>query len=511
MGSSGARASRGSAALAAPVIRRLVDTSRPLHSVAYPDGGRRGMGSREGARARAREAMHDGTFLADLARRVAIPTESQIAERLPELYRYLTDEIAPSFERMGYGHRVIDNPVPGRGPVLLAERIVDPARPTALLYGHGDVVRGLPEGWDNGLDPWTLTERGDRVYGRGTVDNKGQHSIAMTAAKAVADENGGAPPANLKFIIETGEEQGSPGLREILEANREAFSADVFIGLDGPRMALDRMDMTLGCRGGFSFDLIVDYGRPGGLHSGHWGGVLPDAGIVLAQALASLTTPTGQIKVEGWLPRDVPPAVLAACRALKADPIEGTPSPDPSWGDTTLSHAEKIFASTGFIILAFTTGNPDNPVNSVPSLARARCQIRHTVDVAAEGLMPALRAHLDRQGFHHVRIEPVVAREQFAPSRTDPDDPWVSWVAASLERTTGESPNIKPSSAGSNPSAMFRETLGVPVIWIPHSYSGCNQHGPNEHGLRSLFAEGLEAMAGLMWDLGDGTAPASRR
>ena len=462
------------------------------------------MATREGACARARAAMEDGTFLADLARRVAIPTESQILERRPDLYRYLTDEIGPSFDRMGYTWRVIDNPVSERGPVILAERLVDPAKPTALIYGHGDVVRGLPEAWEAGLDPFTLTERGDRVYGRGTVDNKGQHSLAMTAAQAVAEENGGAPRANMKFVIETGEEQGSPGLQDILEQHREAFAADVFIGLDGPRMAFDRMDMTLGCRGGYRFDLIVDLGRSGGLHSGHWGGVLPDAGIILAQALASLTTPQGRIRVPGWLPERVPDSVLAACRAIKADPVPGMPEPDPEWAETALSYAEKIYAWTSFIILAYTTGNPDNPVNSVPSRAVATCQIRHTVDVPAERLMPALRQHLDDNGFGMVEIEPVVTREQFAPSRTDPTEPWVQWVAQSLERTTGMAPNIKPSSAGSNPSEMFRQVLGVPVIWIPHSYSGCNQHGANEHGLKPLFAEGLEAMAGVFWDLGDG-------
>jgi acetylornithine deacetylase/succinyl-diaminopimelate desuccinylase-like protein len=465
------------------------------------------MGTREGACARARTALADGSFLADLARRVAIPTESQIPEQQAELYRYLTDEISPSFARMGYTRRIIDNPVEERGPVILAERMVDPSLPTALIYGHGDVVRGLPEAWEKGLDPFTLTERGERIYGRGTVDNKGQHSIAMTAAQAVAEENGGSPRANMKFIIETGEEQGSPGLQEILEANREAFAADVFIGLDGPRMAFDRMDMTLGCRGGYRFDLVVDLGRSGGLHSGHWGGVLPDAGIILAQALATLTTPKGRILVPGWLPERVPEAVRAACCAIKADPVPGMPEPDPDWAETGLSYAEKIYASTGFIILAYTTGNPDNPVNSVPSRAVATCQIRHTVDVPVEGLMPALRAHLDAHGFEMVAIEPVATREQFAPSRTDPTEPWVQWVAASLERTTGAAPNIKPSSAGSNPSAMFREVLGVPVIWIPHSYSGCNQHGADEHGLRSLFDEGLAAMAGLFWDLGEGTSP----
>ncbi|CAN5607961.1 M20/M25/M40 family metallo-hydrolase [soil metagenome] len=465
------------------------------------------MASKAGACARARAALDDGRFLADLTHRVAIPTESQILSRKPELYRYLSDEIGPSFERMGCSWRLYDNPVPERGPVLLAERLAGTGLPTALVYGHGDVVRGLDETWAEGLSPWTLSEDGDRVYGRGTVDNKGQHSIAMTAAAAVAEENGGAPRCNMKFIIETGEEQGSPGLQQILHENRDAFAADVFIGLDGPRMSFGCMDLTLGCRGGYRFDLVVDLGRKGGLHSGHWGGVLPDAGVILAQALATLTTPKGRIRVADWLPKSVPASVLEASEALRVDHVEGMPEADPEWGETSLNRSQKVYAWTSFIILAFRTGNPDNPVNAVPSHAIATCQIRHTVDVPADTLMPSLRRHLDAHGFADVAIVPTAAREQFAPSRTDPNDPWVRWIAASVERTTGTAPNVKPCSAGSNPSQTFKDELGTPVIWIPHSYSGCNQHGPNEHGLKSLFGEGLEVMAGLFWDLGDHPGP----
>jgi acetylornithine deacetylase/succinyl-diaminopimelate desuccinylase-like protein len=465
------------------------------------------MSSREDAIARARAHFDSGAFLSDLARRIAIPTESQVPSRQPELYAYLTEEIGPSFERMGYGYRIFDNPIANRGPILLAERLDGPARPTVLTYGHGDVVRGLEESWSEGRSPWRLSEADDRVYGRGVVDNKGQHSIAMAAVAAVAESRGDGPGFNSKFVIETGEEQGSPGLERLLAANRDLFGADVFIGLDGPRQSFKRMDLKLGCRGGVFFDLIVDLKRQGGLHSGHWGGVVPDAGIVLAQAIASITTPKGRILIEDWLPKSVPEAVLQACRELEIDPLPDMPEPDPEWGQADLSPQEKIFAWTSFIVLAYQTGNPDNPVNAVPSYAKARCQIRHTVDVPREQFVPALRRHLDARGFPEVEIDPDVGRDQFPASRTDPDDPWVRWVAASIERTTGQTPNIAPSSSGSNPSEMFKELLGTPIIWIPNSYSGCNQHGPDEHGLKPLFREGLEAMAGIYWDLGEPGTP----
>ena len=149
-------------------------------------------------------------------------------------------------------------------------------------------------------------------------------------------------------------------------------------------------------------------------------------------------------------------------------------------------------------MLAFVTGNPDNPVNSVPSTARARCQIRHTVDVPRENFVPALRRHLDEYGFEAVEIGMDVGRNQFAASRTDPNHPWVQWMRRSVVETTGSEPNILPCSSGSNPSELFKAGLDVPVIWMPHSYSGCHQHGADEHGLKSLFREGLGTRGGAV-------------
>src|SRR5688500_14034700 len=128
--------------------------------------------SRETAISRATRHFDDGTFLDDLARRVAIRSESQVSESRPHLAQYLESEIAPAFERIGYQVAVIENPEPRGGPLLLAERIEGPGLPTVLSYGHGDVIRGLDAQWRGGLAPWVVKQEGDRLYGRGTADNK---------------------------------------------------------------------------------------------------------------------------------------------------------------------------------------------------------------------------------------------------------------------------------------------------------------------------------------------------
>ena len=91
----------------------------------------------------------------------------------------------------------------------------------------------------------------------------------------------------------------------------------------------------------------------------------------------------------------------------------------------------------------------------------------------------------------------------FTATRTDPDNPWVRLVAASIEETTGKAPAILPNLGGSLPNEIFVETLGMPTVWVPHSYPGCSQHAPDEHILKPVTAEALRIMAGLFWDLGE--------
>jgi hypothetical protein len=91
----------------------------------------------------------------------------------------------------------------------------------------------------------------------------------------------------------------------------------------------------------------------------------------------------------------------------------------------------------------------------------------------------------------------------FAATRLDPDHPWVKWAAASLERTSGQKPAILPNVGGALPNDIFSELLGLPTVWIPHSYAACSQHAPNEHMLAPVARDALRLMAGLMWDLGE--------
>ena len=239
----------------------------------------------------AAEHLRSGAFLLELDRRVAYRTESQKAQRVDALRGYLEDEMIPAFSELGFSARLIASPT-DKAPYLLAEYHDDPSAPTVLTYGHGDVVDGMEGEWRDALDPWRATPVGDRIYGRGTADNKGQHSINLSALRAVRKARGGRLGFNVKFLIEMGEEIGSPDLPQVCAGLRDELRADVFVASDGPRLSADRPTIFLGCRGGLRIQLDVDL-REGSHHSGNWGGILANPATILSSAIASLVDGQG--------------------------------------------------------------------------------------------------------------------------------------------------------------------------------------------------------------------------
>ncbi|HEY6334348.1 MAG TPA: M20 family metallopeptidase [Alphaproteobacteria bacterium] len=456
--------------------------------------------TRESAIARAERYFDDGPFFETLARRIAVKTESQEPASRPHLAEYLANEIAPALARLGYRTELFDNPVTWGGPFLVAERIEGTNLPTALTYGHGDVIRGLDAQWKDNLSPWKLERRGDVVFGRGVADNKGQHTINMAALECVLAERG-ALGFNSKILLETSEEIGSPGLAKFCAAHKERLAADLLIASDGPRLTPDRATIFMGSRGAMNFDLTVDL-RQGGHHSGNWGGLLANPGIILANAIASIVTKAGRVQVRELVPRAIPNSVREAVAGLEVGGGDDAPAIDPDWGEPGLTPAEKVFAWNTFEVLAFRTGNPDNPVNAIPPRATAACQIRYTVDTDPNTFISAIRRHLDKTGFPIVQVK-LWEKGFMQATRLDPTHPWAQWAIASVERTVGTRPAVLPNLGGSLPNECFADILGMPTIWVPHSYAGCSQHAPNEHGLVPILRDGLRIMAGLFWDLGE--------
>jgi acetylornithine deacetylase/succinyl-diaminopimelate desuccinylase-like protein len=458
--------------------------------------------TRAAAIARAHDILHSGEFLRELDRRVSYQTESQNPEKQDALRAYLTEDLQPAFSQLDFSTRLIETPS-GKHPYLLAEYRESGLAPTVLMYGHGDVVDGMVGDWRDNLDPWRAIIAGNRVYGRGTADNKGQHSINMSALKAVRETRGGRLGFNAKFIIETGEEIGSPDLRQVCEQLRDELKADLFLASDGPRLSADRPTLFLGCRGGIRIHLDVKL-REGSHHSGNWGGVLANPATILASAIATLVDGKGRLQVEALKPPRLSNQIRSSLADVKIEPMTDEPALSENWGEEGLSAPERLYAWNTMEVLAMSSGNIEKPANAIPGQASAVLQLRFVVGTRVDKIADVIRTHLHERGFPMVEVQ---ATQRFAASRTDFDSPWVNWTAESIRRTTGKAPAVLPNFGGSLPNDVFSDSLGLPTMWVPHSYPGCSQHAPNEHILLSVTEEALGIMAGLFWDLGEMPRP----
>ena len=325
-------------------------------------------------------------------------------------------------------------------------------------------------------------------------------------------ERGGRLGFNAKFMIEMGAEAGSKGLKDLVRTHAADFAANVLIASDGPRVRPDRPTMALGCRGAVNFDLVVDL-RAGGHHSGNWGGLLANPGFLLAHALASIVGPDGELLVEDLKAPPPSKAVRDALADVEIDGGDSGPAVDSWWGEPGLTPAERVHAANTFNILAFTCGTPGRPVNAIPPKAVANCQLRFIAGTNAAEIVPALERHLQVNGHSRVKVLPPPASNDgmFAASRTEPDHPWAQFVASSLRRSSNAKPAIVPSTGGSICNDIFTDVLGMPTIWLPHSYAGCSQHAPDEHILMSLSRSAIGLMAGLYWDIGEGRGLPAKR
>ena len=367
-------------------------------------------------------------------------------------------------------------------------------------------MRGLDDQWRAGLSPWTLTEEGDRWYGRGSADNKGQHALNLAALEAVLAERGGSLGFNMKLVLETSEERGSTGLRQFVAEQADRLVADVLIASDGPRVMPEVPTIATGTRGIFNFDLVVNL-RPGGVHSGHWGGLTTDPAVVLSHALGVIIDRRGKILVRDWLP---PNGVPAAVRAvLGGCPVGGggeAANIDADWGEPGLTSAEKIYGWNSFIVLSMLSGRPENPVNAVAPNAERTAKFA----IPWIAIPPILNQHCvntwTNKDFQMSASRTVPCG---CPKPTNPTHPWVCWTVRSMEKSLGKRVQVIPNSSGGLPGDVFVDYLGFPLVWIPHSYNGCKQHGPDEHLLVAPAREGIMAYTGIWWDLGEPGTPSA--
>ncbi|WP_139329585.1 dipeptidase [Mycobacterium sp. IS-2888] len=271
----------------------------------------------------------------------------------------------------------------GGAPAVIAHHPAPAGAPTVLLYAHHDVQ---PEG-DRGQwtsPPFEPTERDGRLYGRGSADDKAGIATHLAAFRA----HGGRPPVGVTVFVEGEEESGSPSLGRLLAAHRDALAADVIVIADSDNWSVDTPALTVSLRG--LADCVVEVATlDHGLHSGLWGGVVPDALSVLVRLLASLHDDDGNVAVAGLhessaAPVDYPTERVRADSGL----LDGVSEIGSG------SVPQRLWAKPAITVVGIDTTSVAAASNTLIPRARAKISMRVAPGGDAAAHLDALTAHL---------------------------------------------------------------------------------------------------------------------
>lgn len=297
----------------------------------------------------------------------------------------------------------------GGAPAVIAHHPAPPGAPTVLLYAHHDVQ---PEGdvalWDSA--PFEPAERGGRLYGRGTADDKAGIATHLAAFRA----HDGNPPVGVTVFVEGEEECGSPSLSRLLEVHKAKLAADVIVIADSDNWTNEIPALTVSLRG--LADCVVEVATlDHGLHSGLWGGVVPDAVTVLVRLLASLHDDEGNVAVAG-LHQGSAATVDRGADWVRAE--SGLLDGVSEIGSGTV--AQRLWAKPAITVIGIDTTPIDKASNTLIPRARAKVSLRVAPGGDAGAHLAALRRHLEQHApwGAHVTVTPGDVGQPYAIDAT---------------------------------------------------------------------------------------------
>ncbi|HLT19287.1 MAG TPA: M20/M25/M40 family metallo-hydrolase [Thermomicrobiales bacterium] len=398
--------------------------------------------------------------------------------------------VAEILEANGISARIM--PTAGL-PVVYGERKAADDAPTVLIYGHYDVQP--PEPYEEWISPPFEPEiRDGRIYARGAGDNKGQF-VAHILALKLLDDLGLMPKLNVKFLLEGEEESSSPNLPPFIEQHRDLLKADLLYAADGPMHPTDRPVVFFGLRGNLKMELIA-VGANRDLHSGNFGGPVPNPAWTLVQLLATMRSPEGRVLIEGFYDNVVPPTdyerELIARMPFDADAVKRDLGIDEFDGPPELSYYEKVMFQPTLTITGFNTGYTGTGAKSViPSRAVLKLESRTVPNQTPDEIYAKIERHVKQHA-------PGVSIRKLAgtyPSRTSPELPVSRAIVAAVGEAWGVEPVVTPAIGGSSPNYLFTNVLGIPAIWATYAPADENNHAPNENIRVDDYFKGILASA----------------
>lgn len=453
--------------------------------------------------------QHEQRFVAELLAFLRIPSISASPDHRGEVARcarWLAEELG----RIGLEHvQVLPT---GGHPVVYADWLRVPGRPTALVYGHYDVqpVDPLHE-WES--PPFEPVVRDGMVFARGAADDKGQVFLHLKAAEAWLRAGGGLP-LNLKFLLEGEEEIGSPNLDRFVQAHRDMLTADVAVVSDTSMFPPGLPAITYGLRG-LAYCQIEVQGPATDLHSGSYGGAVANPLQVLAELVAGLKDAQGRVAVPGFYD-DVRPLTAEERRALAELPFDeerfkrevGVQELSGEVGYSTL---ERLWARPTLELNGLWGGFTGEGAKTViPARAWAKISCRLVPDQDPERILDLLERHL-------TAVCPATVRLTFTrmhggrPSLIPTDHPAVQAALRALERGFGTRPVLIRSGGTIPVVATFQELLGLPVVLMGLANHDDHAHAPNERFGLANFLGGIRSAIYLWPELAASLTPAGGR
>jgi acetylornithine deacetylase/succinyl-diaminopimelate desuccinylase-like protein len=430
-------------------------------------------------------------FLDELFELIRIPSVSATPENKPDMLK-MAGALKESLLEAGADEaRIMET---SGQPVVFGSKIIDPALPTVLVYGHYDVQPAEPlDLWKS--PPFEPEIRDGKIWARGADDDKGQLFMHVKAFEFMVKT--GQLPCNIKFMIEGEEEVGSPSLKEFCRENKELLEADMILVSDTTMIASDIPSVTVGLRG-LSYMEVEVTGPNRDLHSGLFGGAVVNPVNALCKMIASLTNEQNEVTIKGFYDdvlvlsqaeRDEmakePFSLEAYKKELDVDEVDGEkgyttlertgirPSLDVNgiWGGYTEEGAKTILPSKAHAKISMRLV-PHQDSSKIDKLFE-----EHFISIAPPGVRVKVKSLHGGQGY-------------VSPTDT------VAYQAASkaIEKTFGKKP-IPTRSGGSIPIISdFEEVLGIKSILLGFGLESDAIHSPNENYPLENFFKGIETI-----------------
>ena len=452
--------------------------------------------------ARAYLAANAREFIDDLKQWLAIPSISADPEHRKDVRRS-AEWLAAHLSNKGFPVAEVWETAPDGLPAVFAEWPANNSdAPKVLIYGHHDVQPVEPlEEWDS--PPFEPAERDGRLFARGASDDKGQvlfHSLGIKAALAVSRAD--QPPVTIKLIVEGEEESGSEHFAELLHQKRDRLACDVIVVSDTGMWAADVPSMCTGMRGLASAEVTLT-GPVRDLHSGSFGGGVPNPLHAMAALLAGLHDDAGRVTLPRFYNSVLP------LSAQERELFARLPFDEKEW----LAEAGQSGAASGeegFTTLERIWARPTAEVNGmwgghtgpggktiIPAAAHAKVSFRLVADQDPADVLAAFEEYV-RAATPAGLAATVTAQPAVRPSHSPITSPAVRAGRRAMERAFGREV-LFTKEGGSGPEADLADILAAPLVFVGVGLDSDRPHAPNERIDLSLLLRGAEVSA-YLWE-----------